>query len=42
VPQGLTGAITLSAYAPSLVAGFGVEGVFVALDSFIKRVFNII
>lgn len=38
---GLTGAVALSASALSFVAGFGVEGVFIALESFIRRVFNI-
>src|SRR5258708_2876247 len=38
---GLTGSVTLSASALSFVAGFSVEGMFVALESFIKRVFNI-
>lgn len=37
----LTGAVTLTPSALSFIAGFGVEGVFVALESFIKRVFNI-
>jgi hypothetical protein len=37
----LTGSVTLSASALSFIAGFGVEGVFVALESFIKRVFNL-
>jgi hypothetical protein len=38
---GLLGSVVLSASALSFVAGFGVEGVFVALESLIKRVFNI-
>jgi hypothetical protein len=38
---GLTGSVTLSASALSFIAGFGVEGVFVALEGLIKRVFNI-
>jgi hypothetical protein len=38
---GLTAAVTLTPSALSFIAGFGVEGVFVALESFIKRVFNI-
>jgi hypothetical protein len=38
---GLTGAVTLTPSALSFIAGFGVEGVFVALESLIKRVFNI-
>ena len=37
----LTGSVTLSASALSFIAGFGVEGVFLALEGFIKRVFNI-
>ena len=37
----LTSAVTLSASALSFIAGFGVEGVFVALEVFIKRVFNL-
>ncbi len=39
--SGLLGSVVLSASALSFVAGFGVEGVFVALESLIKRVFNI-
>jgi hypothetical protein len=38
---GLLGSVVLSASALSFIAGFGVEGVFVALESLIKRVFNI-
>jgi len=38
---GLTGSVALSASALSFIAGFGVEGVFVAMESLIKRVFNI-
>jgi len=38
---GLLGTVVLSASALSFIAGFGVEGVFVALESLIKRVFNI-
>jgi hypothetical protein len=38
---GLMGSVVLSASALSFIAGFGVEGVFVALESLIKRVFNI-
>jgi hypothetical protein len=37
----LTGSSTLSASSLSFIAGFGVEAVFVALESLIKRVFNI-
>jgi hypothetical protein len=37
----LTTAVTLTPSALSFIAGFGVEGFFVALESFIKRVFNI-
>jgi hypothetical protein len=37
---GLTSAIALSASALSFIAGFGVESVFVALESLIRRVFN--
>jgi hypothetical protein len=39
--NGLIGSITLSASALSFIAGFGAEGVFLALESLIKRVFNI-
>ncbi|TIL42780.1 hypothetical protein [Mesorhizobium sp.] len=38
---GLTSSVTLSASALSFIAGFGAEGVFLALEGFIKRVFNI-
>lgn len=38
--QGLTGSFTLTPSALSFIAGFGVESVFVALESFISRVFN--
>lgn len=38
---GLTGTVALSASALSFIAGFGVEGVFVALESFMRRVFNL-
>src|SRR5262249_1910416 len=38
---GLTGPVTLSVSAMSFIAGFGVEGVFVALEGFVKRVFNL-
>jgi hypothetical protein len=38
--SGLLGPVVLSASALSFIAGFGVEGVFVALESLIKRVFN--
>jgi hypothetical protein len=37
---GLTGSFTLTPSALSFIAGFGVESVFVALESFIGRVFN--
>jgi hypothetical protein len=37
----LVGPVPLSASALSFIAGFGVEGVFVALENLIKRVFNI-
>jgi hypothetical protein len=37
---GLTSTVTLSASALSFIAGFGAESVFVALESFIARVFN--
>jgi hypothetical protein len=37
---GLAGPVTLSSSAMSFIAGFGVESVFVALESLIKRVFN--
>jgi hypothetical protein len=39
--SGLASAITLTPSALSFIAGFGVEGVFVMLESLIKRVFNI-
>jgi hypothetical protein len=39
--SGLTSSVTLTPSALSFIAGFGVEGVFLALESFIKRVFNI-
>jgi len=38
--NGLIGAWTLSGSALSFVAGFGVEGVFVALESLVRRLFN--
>jgi hypothetical protein len=38
---GLTGSVSLTPSALSFIAGFGVEGVFVALENLIKRVFNI-
>jgi len=38
---GLTSSVTLTPSALSFIAGFGVEGVFVALEGFIKRVFDI-
>jgi hypothetical protein len=38
---GLTGSVTLTPSALSFIAGFSVEGVFVALEGLIKRVFNI-
>jgi hypothetical protein len=37
----LTTGVTLTPSALSFIAGFGVEGVFVALESLIKRIFNI-
>jgi hypothetical protein len=37
---GLTGSVTLTPSALSFIAGFGVESVFVALESLINRVFN--
>lgn len=37
---GLLGSVHLSASALCFVAGFGVDGVFVALESLIARVFN--
>jgi hypothetical protein len=37
----LTGTVALSASALSFIAGFGVEGVFVALEGLIKRIFNV-
>lgn len=39
--QGLLGSVHLSAPALCFVGGFGVEGVFQALESLIRRVFNI-
>ena len=38
---GLLGAVQLSASALCFVAGFGVESVFAALESMIRRVFNV-
>ncbi|UGQ48343.1 hypothetical protein [Massilia endophytica] len=38
---GLLGTWALSSSALSFIAGFGVEGVFLALESFVRRVFNI-
>ena len=38
---GLFGNVPLTAAALSFIAGFGVEGVFVALEALMKRVFNI-
>jgi hypothetical protein len=38
---GLTNVGTLTPSAVSFIAGFGVEGVFVALESLIKRLFNV-
>jgi hypothetical protein len=38
---GLLGAVHLSASALCFVAGFGVEGVFQALEALVSRVFNI-
>ncbi len=38
---GLASSVTLTPSALSFIAGFGVEGVFVMLESLIKRVFNI-
>lgn len=38
---GLLGTWALSTSAMSFIAGFGVEGVFVALESLVRRVFNI-
>ena len=40
-PGGLLGSVPLSASALCFVAGFGVEGVFQALESLIRRVFNL-
>jgi hypothetical protein len=37
----LTGTVALSASAMSFIAGFGVEGVFVALEGLIRRIFNV-
>jgi hypothetical protein len=36
----LSAATTLSASALSFVAGFGVDAVFIALDGFVKPIFN--
>jgi hypothetical protein len=38
---GLLGSVPLSASALCFIAGFGVEGVFQALESLIRRVFNL-
>jgi hypothetical protein len=38
---GLTGSVALTPSALSFIAGFSVEGVFVALESLVKRVFNL-
>jgi hypothetical protein len=38
---GLLGSWALSTSALAFIAGFGVEGVFVALESLVRRVFNI-
>jgi hypothetical protein len=40
-PSGVVSPVTLTPSALSFIAGFGVEGVFVMLESLIKRVFNI-
>jgi hypothetical protein len=40
-PQSTTGYVPLTPSALSFVAGFGVEGVFVMLETLIRRVFNI-
>jgi hypothetical protein len=40
-PPGLLGSVPLSASALCFIAGFGVDGVFQALESLISRVFNI-
>ena len=39
--QALAGAWTLSGSALSFIAGFGVEGVFQSMESFVRRVFNV-
>lgn len=39
--QALAGSWTLSGSALSFIAGFGVEGVFQAMESFVRRVFNV-
>lgn len=39
--EGLLGPVALSASAISFVAGFGVEGVFQALEALIARIFNV-
>jgi hypothetical protein len=40
-PSGVLGSVPLSASALCFVAGFGVDGVFLALESLIGRVFNV-
>ncbi|SFU84544.1 hypothetical protein [Pseudoduganella namucuonensis] len=39
--QMLAGTLTLSGSALSFIAGFGVEGVFLAMETFVRRVFNV-
>ena len=39
-PDGLFAGVALTGSALSFIAGFGVEGVFVALESLVRRVFN--
>jgi hypothetical protein len=40
-PSGILGSVPLSASALCFIAGFGVDGVFLALEGLIGRVFNI-
>ena len=39
--EGVLGNLALTASALSFVAGFGVEGAFLALESLVRRVFNL-
>ena len=40
-PDGLFAGVALTGSALSFIAGFGVEGVFVALEGLVRRVFNL-